>query len=78
MVKTIHAKRGCDCPIHASERARSLLFRNGTLPESVDQTVPVRAHWRRQKGHLRKLPNTKAALVRELQKLLAARKREAA
>lgn len=36
--------------------------RSKAVPESADQTVAVRAHWRRHPGHLRKMPKTKMVL----------------
>lgn len=75
-----HAK-SCECPTCLKaklgafrERMREMESARG--PTTVDATVPVRAHWRRQANHLAKSPQLRE-LVRSIvaEMLAASRKR---
>lgn len=71
-----HAK-SCDCLQCAKFRVSEYIARiNDTsraAPESADQTVPVRAHWRRHPNHLTKFPATRGLLKRRLAELMKER-----
>lgn len=65
----------CDCSECAEARAEkiaSFIKRNADLnrPKFSDATVFVRAHFRRQKGHLRRFPATRAAVIARLKGFL--------
>lgn len=66
--------RGCECASCVKARVAAFLERiNDTsrmAPENLGQTVPVRAHWRRHPGHLKKMPKTKALLKEQLTRLI--------
>jgi hypothetical protein len=63
----------CDCDKCAEQRAERIaafVKRNADIkpPKSADATVFVRAHFRRQRGHLNKFPITRAAVIARLRK----------
>jgi hypothetical protein len=65
----------CDCERCAearAERIASFVKRNADLnkPKSADATVFVRAHFRRQKGHLRHFPHTRELVMARLKQYL--------
>jgi hypothetical protein len=65
----------CDCDKCAetrAERIASFIKRNADLnrPKSADATVFVRAHFRRQKGHMKKYPRTRALVMARLKQYL--------
>jgi hypothetical protein len=68
-----HGKK-CDCPLCVQTRLHDYLRRiddrSRAVPGSRDQTVPVRAHWRRHPGHLRKQPNMRKALLEALSTMI--------
>lgn len=49
-------------------RMRQMYTKNPPL--DIEQTVPVRAHWRRQKNHLSSQPELKALVLHEVRALL--------
>jgi hypothetical protein len=64
----------CDCWACTGNRVKEYLNRihdkSRLVPESPEQSVPVRAHWRRCPGHLKKMPHTRELLRAELVKLI--------
>lgn len=68
-----HTKH-CECDPCVKARVTAYLDRihdnSRLVPESVSQTVPVRAHWRRHPGHLKKMPQTRDLLREELAALI--------
>lgn len=64
-----HSKR-CECDPCVVARVSEYLDRihdkSRLIPEYSNQTVAVRAHWRRHPGHLKKMPKTRALLRMKL------------
>jgi len=72
-----HANK-CDCPRCAQNRVNLVIdqwrqYGSVSLPEDGDQTVFVRAYWRRQINHLTKAPQTKRLLLRALRAIKKSR-----
>jgi hypothetical protein len=49
-------------------RMKHMYYRNP--PTQLDQTIPVRAHWRRGKNHLDGQPLLKELVVEEVKRLI--------
>lgn len=68
--------KNCQCGPCVISKVKAFMDRihdtSRVVPETLDQTVPVRAHWRRHPKHLAKFPKLRAALLAELR---AARKK---
>lgn len=66
--------KACECEPCVKDRVRAYLDRitdtSRLVPEALDQTVAVRAHWRRHPGHLKKLPKTRSLLREQLSVLM--------
>lgn len=74
-----HARR-CDCRRCAQQRRMEFIERatEAALPAlpRLGQTVYVRPHFRKQPGHLKKLPHTLAALNAAIARLVRAQRVE--
>lgn len=69
--------RCCDCDkcaVVRAERISQLWEENGkaAIPKTLDSTVFVRSHFRRQPDHLKRFPTTRR-MMRRLLKLIKAR-----
>lgn len=68
-----HARR-CECGPCVKARVNDFLERvhdtSRMVPLDIGQTVPVRAHWRRNPHHLKKQPKFKEALAMSLSRLI--------
>lgn len=71
---TEHAK-SCECllctraRLAAFQARAKLAVQGGAKPENAEQTIPVRAHWRQGKNHLKNDPALRElvrSIVREL------------
>ncbi len=65
--------KNCDCEVCALKRAdeRVALWKanGGVADVDPDKTVFVRSFWRAQRNHMKKFPNSRAALVARLRAL---------
>jgi hypothetical protein len=70
--------RNCDCASCAEARVEEKVqlwkHHGAAAPVDPDKTVFVRSFWRKQKNHMRQMPNTRLILVSKLRALARIKK----